>query len=129
MNWNSPEFWADGGCRGNHLPTGHKDRKAYGSISDGTGVKRLEFPDASSNNEAEFETLHYLLESLESFRSEKAPIIHMDSALVVNILTKGWNVKASNLRDVAEECKKFLKATGAKLIWVSRDEIEAKVGH
>lgn len=127
MDWNAKEFWCDGGCRGNHLPRGHKDRKAYGSISDGSEVKRLEFPDASSNNEAEFETLLWLLQSLPCDPT-KAPIIHMDSALVVNILTKGWNVKASNLRDVAEECEKLLPHR-AKLKWVPREELVEKVGH
>lgn len=127
MNWNSPNFWCDGGCRGNHLPRGHKDRLAYGSISDGSETKRLEFPDLSSNNEAEFETLLHLLLALPT-DPEKAPTIYMDSALVVNILTKGWNVKASNLRDVAETCKALLPHR-AKLKWVSRETLVEKVGH
>lgn len=127
MNWNSSNFWADGGCAGNHLPKGNPGRKAYGSVSDGSEVKRLEYPHLSSNNEAEFETLLWLLQSLPS-DPQKAPIIHMDSALVVNILTKGWNVKASNLRDVAEECEKLLPHR-AKLVWVPREILVEKVGH
>ena len=40
VNWNATEFWIDGGCLGNEA---HGKREAYGSISDGRTVERLQF--------------------------------------------------------------------------------------
>ena len=127
MNWKSQEFYCDGGCRGNHK---FGPREAYGSISDGETVERLTWYDARTNNEAEFATLHFLLSFLAPhYDPQRPPTIYMDSALVVNSLTKGWNVKAANLRGLFEDCETLLKGTKAKLKWVPREQIETKVGH
>ena len=50
VNWNASEFWVDGGCRGNQA---HRKREAYGSISDGESIERVQFVNAHTNNEAE----------------------------------------------------------------------------
>jgi ribonuclease HI len=128
MNWNSPNFWVDGGCHGNHLPA--EQRRAYGSISDGVDAQHFDLPKAKSNNEAEFMSLNFLLSLLPGvIDPSKGPLVHMDSKIVVNSLTKGWKIKADNLIPLHWASKALLHLTGAKLKWVPRDRIEAKVGH
>jgi ribonuclease HI len=61
VNWNASEFWVDGGCRGNHA---NAKREAYGSISDRETVERFQFPNAHTNNEAEYMALLVLLVNL-----------------------------------------------------------------
>jgi len=128
MNWNSPVFFVDGGCRGNHKKG---NREAYGSISDGENVLRYKWDLANSNNEAEFGTLYQLLETLRDFEIDptKGPTVYMDSKLVVNSLTKGWKIKAPNLVKAFQMAKRNVELTGVKLVWVPRHIIEEKVGH
>ena len=61
MNWNASKFWVDGGCLGNQA---YGKRKAYGSISDGAAVMRVQFADARTSNEAEYMVLSSLLDNL-----------------------------------------------------------------
>ena len=129
MNWNASEFWVDGGCRGNHA---HEKREAYGSISDGTTVERLQFPNYHTNNEAEYMALLVLLVNLVSNRTDPQKPqtrIYTDSQLMVGQLTQSWKVDASNLLALHNEVALRLRRSGAKLIWVPRSQIVKQLGH
>ena len=129
MNWNASEFWVDGGCRGNHALG---NREAYGSISDGESVERLQFADAHTNNEAEYLALSALLGNLLSDRVDpQKPVtrIYTDSQLMVGQLTQSWKVDAINLLTLHDEAALRLQRTGANLIWVPRPEIVKRLGH
>ena len=124
MNWNAPEFWVDGGCRGNHDIGG--PRAAYGSISDGQDVERSTFYGIRTNNEAEYMVLMTLLTNL---RPGQGPIIYTDSRLIVGQLTQGWRVRAPNLLEFHRVAADELGLTGARLVWVPRAQIVARLGH
>ena len=129
VNWNASEFWVDGGCRGNQA---HGKREAYGSISDGESVERLQFKDAHTNNEAEYMALSALLGNLLSNRvdpQKPGTSIYTDSQLVVGQLGQGWKVNSSNLLALHDEAALRLLKTGAKIIWVPRDQIVKRLGH
>jgi ribonuclease HI len=129
MNWTASEFWVDGGCRGNQA---HGKREAYGSISDGHTVVRYQFPNARTNNEAEYMALSVLLGNLISNRpdpQESQTRIYTDSQLVFGQLTQGSKVKAKNLFALHDEVALRLRRTGAKLIWVPRSQIVKRLGH
>jgi ribonuclease HI len=128
VNWNASEFWVDGGCRGNHA---HEKREAYGSISDGTTVERLQFRNAHTNNEAEYMALLVLLVNLLSKRvGEKKPQtnIYTDSQLMFGQLTQSWKVEANNLFALHNEVALRLRRSGAKLNWVPRCQIVKRLG-
>ena len=117
-------FWVDGGCS-NHNASG-RDRKAYGSCSDGVSVQRFTFPDAKTSNEAEYRTL---IELLSTLQDGAAPTTRMDSKLLVGQLTKGWRVRAENLKPLHKRAKELMRSTRARLTWVPRTEVFAKLGH
>ncbi len=129
MNWDASEFWVDGGCRGNQA---HGKREAYGSISDGETVERVQFANAHTNNEAEYMALLALLGNLLDNRADpRKPQtnIYTDSQLVVGQLTQGSKVRAKNLLALHKEAALRLRKIGAKLIWVPRPEIVKRLGH
>ncbi len=129
VDWDSPEFWIDGGCRGNQA---HGKREAYGSISDGEAVQRVQFSNAHTNNEAEYMALSVLLGNLLSHRVDpRKPQtnIYTDSQLLVGQLAQDWKVNAKNLVALHDEVASRLQRTGAKLIWVPRYRIVKQLGH
>jgi ribonuclease HI len=128
VNWNASEFWVDGGCRGNHADG---KREAYGSISDGETIERLQFRNARTNNEAEYMALLVLLVNLLTNRTDPKPQtrVYTDSQLMVGQLTQDWKVDASNLLPLHNEVALRLQRTGAKLIWVPRNQIVNQLGH
>ncbi len=65
-----------------------------------------------------------LLNALEDERSNGANI-YTDSGLLVGHLTKGWRVKAPNLKDIQNECAKRLKERNAKMHWIPRGQNRA----
>jgi ribonuclease HI len=130
VNWNATQFWIDGGCRGNHHRRG--PREAYGSISDGEAVERFKLPNAHTSNEAEYITLSVLLENLlhAHIDSQKPPTkIYTDSKLLLGQLTQNWKVEADNLLPLYNEVAPRVRRSGAKLIWVRRDQIVKRLGH
>jgi ribonuclease HI len=129
VNWNASEFWVDGGCLGNQA---YGKRKAYGSISDGAAIMRVQFANARTSNEAEYMVLSTLLDNLLRNRidpTKPETTIYMDSQLVVGQLTKGWKVEADNLVPLYKEAALRLRRTGAKLTWIPRTEIVKRLGH
>ncbi len=123
-NGGTREYWADGGCL-NHDASG-RDRKAYGSCSDGLSVQRFTFPDAKTSNEAEY---HALIALLSSLKEKARPMVYCDSKLLIGQLTRGWRVKAENLKPLHKQARRLLKLTKARLTWVPRTEIFRKLGH
>jgi ribonuclease HI len=129
VNWNASEFWVDGGCRGNHADG---KREAYGSISDGETVERLQFPSARTNNEAEYMALTALLGNLLNNRvdpQKPQTRIYSDSKLVFGQLTQDSKIGAKNLFALHDEAALRLRRTGARLIWVPRNQIVERLGH
>jgi ribonuclease HI len=129
VNWDASEFWVDGGCRGNQA---HGKREAYGSISDGETVERVQFANAHTNNEAEYMALLALLGNLLNNRADpRKPQtnIYTDSQLVVGQLTQGSKVRAKNLLALHDEAALRLRKTEAKLTWVPRNQIVNQLGH
>ena len=127
MNWNAPNFWIDGGCRGNHA---HGKREAYGSISDGKAIMRRRLAKARTNNEAEYMTLLASLKNILMNRTDPTePTVYTDSQLMVGQLTQGSKVKAENLLALHEEAALLLAKTKAKLVWLTRPKIVEKLGH
>jgi probable phosphoglycerate mutase len=113
----------------------------YGSyqLSNRDGRKeavRLDLGTAT-NNEAEYRTLIAAMKDLVGRirRAGKCPsdyslLIHTDSQLVVGQLTQGWQIKATNLRPLADEAKGLMQAFGhCDLVKVPRDEIVRILGH
>lgn len=118
------KFWVDGGCKGNHRIG---ERFGYGSFcNDLKEITRLEWPDAQTNNEAEYRTLIFLLETQHV--PEKSTV-YTDSALMVGHLRKGWNVKASNLKPLYDKAEALVKRLNIQLVWVPRGEIVERLGH
>jgi ribonuclease HI len=124
MNWHAKEFWIDGGC----LMNGRKNPKAYGSISDGVDIMRFEYSYLKTNNEAEYRTLWHCLIRIFVFDNVNATI-YSDSRLMIEQLRGKWKVKAKNLKTIHNMCSEQIKNIDAKLIWVPRKVIVAKVGH
>lgn len=118
MNYNSNKFWCDGGFR---------KGVGYGSYSDGVESLSIHFPDAKTSNEAEFDILARLLLVLTGYKPRAT--IYMDSALVVNSLTKGWKIKAKNLIPKHTLCQDLLQTLDVELKWVSRKVTVKVLGH
>ena len=117
-------FWADGGCR--FQDSSGRRRECYGSYSDGASVQRFNFPTANTSNEAEYRTL---IELLSTLKVGAVPTIRIDSKLVVGQLTRGWRVRAENLKPLHRQAKEFLRSRKARLVWVPRKQIVARLGH
>jgi ribonuclease HI len=91
----------------------------------------------ATNNEAEYRTLIAALKDLlgRITRAGKSPsgyslVIQTDSQLLVGQLTRGWQVKAANLRPLVDEAAGLLRAFGhTQLEKVPRAEIVRVLGH
>ena len=118
------KYWCDGGCT-NHDASG-RERRAYGSFSVGNSIQRFRFSDARTSNEAEYYALIALLSSLQE---GAAPTIHCDSRLIIGQLTRRWKVKAENLKPLHTHARDLMRSTRARLKWVSRKTIIARLGH
>ena len=120
--------YADGGCRNNGnqwVSTGYGSYRiilADGSVDE----NRVPLPEAKTSNEAEY---GILIKLLEDERLPAESIIYTDSQLLVGQLQLGWKVKAKNLRPLFARAADSLSAKRCKLEWISRDEIEARLGH
>jgi ribonuclease HI len=128
----------DGGA----LRNGSADSLGYGSycLQARIGQQqmvRLDLGRGVTNNEAEYRTLIAALKDLVGRiqRAGKSPIdysllIHTDSQLMVGQLTQGWQIKAANLRPLADEAGSLVRAFGrCDLVKVPRDEIVRVLGH
>ena len=117
--------YVDGGCAGN----GTEYSRAYGSYQIGTEtVQRMNFPEAHTNNESEYNALKGLLNDL-SARGIYGARIKMDSALVVNQVGGRWKIKEARLRPLCARARELMQTTRASLTWVKREEVESVLGH
>lgn len=123
-NHGGREFWADGGCL--FQDGSGRERLAYGSFFDGESIRRFNFSDARTSNEAEYRTLIALLASLADC---SAPIVYTDSKLMVGQLTRRWKVKATNLKPLHKFAKELMHLKRATLRWIPRERIVARLGH
>jgi ribonuclease HI len=130
-------YYIDGGCK--MRPAGPV---AYGSILKEwldtahneaitdvvlTNLETFNLPQAHTNNEAEYGAL---LRLLRRGNLTAEDWIFTDSQLLIGHLTKGWNVRAENLRPLFQEALTLLAQQGSpKLRRVPRAEIFRKVGH
>jgi len=125
----------DGGSRGN-------PGQGYGSYlvqSPGRKpvIKRVEFGDNYTNNQAEYDTLiaclEYIIERLTVTNRTPAQValdIKSDSDLLVNQLQGNYKVKDAGLRQRHAMATELLEQFGAWLItWHSRDESVRLLGH
>ena len=128
-------IYADGGCKGNG--TGHPE--AYGSFAvkykgDIKRRRECKFPEASTNNEAEYGALLAAFTYISELRDSGKPLpdieILMDSELVVSQLTNGWKVKAANLKSLHQAARAWMDSNPTvELHHVPREQIEAVLGH
>ena len=119
-------LWIDGGCA-NHDASG-RERTAYGSFCTGGEVKRIALPQATTSNQAEFWALIVALTRLKDWGSGRPRVVvFTDSKLVANIAR--WNIRAPGLIPLKNLALKLIQAKGAKLRWVPRKEIVARLGH
>lgn len=74
-----------------------------------------------TNNEAEYLAL------IEALRHQqgKGATIYTDSQLLVGHLTKGWKIRAWNLKPLFLEARSLLKERGAALKWIPREQNRA----
>ena len=108
-------IWIDGA--GAPLPR----QKAKACVVFEDGDVRVTTYESGTNNEMEYQAL---LLALEDPRSDGATV-HTDSQLLVGQLTKGWKVRAGNLRPLNERAKALLDERKATLIWIPREENRA----
>ncbi len=118
------EYWVDGGCLFQN--GSERERVAYGSFFDGESIRRFNFSDARTSNEAEYRTLIALLVRLPDC---SAPIVYTDSKLLVGQLTRRWKVKATNLKPLHKFAKELMHSKRATLRWIPRERIVARLGH
>lgn len=126
-------IFVDGGAKGN----GTAEVTAYGSFQvhykgEVKRTERLTFPQASTNNEAEYLALIEALVYLKDLQGKaKLPQVEIltDSQLMIGQLTSGWKVKALNLRPLVDRALELLKATGADLKKADRTIIVSHLGH
>jgi ribonuclease HI len=135
----SYHVWADGGC----LQNGTREAQGYASyaLESRTGNRQVvrlhDLPGVTTNNEAEYVALISALVDLRGRieRAGKSPrnysvAVHTDSQLLVGQLTQGWQVKAANLRSLADEAATLIQTFGrCDLVKVPRDEIVRVLGH
>ena len=125
----------DGGSRGN-------PGQGYGSYlvqSPGRKpvIKRVEFGDNYTNNQAEYDTLlaclEYIIERLTATNRTPAQValdIKSDSDLLVNQLQGNYKVKDAGLRQRHTKAMELLEQFGAWLItWHPREESVRLLGH
>ena len=94
--------------------------KAVVVFEDGS-YDKSEGPAIVTNNEAEYKALiHALLDE-----RAKDSTIYTDSQLLVGQLTKGWKIKAENLKGYVENAKPLLIIANAKLVWIPREQNKA----
>ena len=121
-------LYTDGGTAGGNPGQG------YGSFAIYVDAQppyygRGEFGRATSN-EAEYRALLLGLDEVAKLGTDVDLEIRLDSALLIGQLSKGWRVKADNLRPLWVEAKQKLGwFHSCKLVKVGRDEVVKVLGH
>ncbi len=131
----------DGGSRNNQIA---EKREGYGSYMAfpaskliGKTIKRLEFGEGMTNNEAEYHALiaalTHVTESLEAMAVNLKKIqitVRTDSQLVIGHLTRNWRIKADNLRPLAIKAASMCQAFHhVEFELITGEEMKSILGH
>ena len=77
-------------------------------------------------NEGEFEAMLIALEYAKYLLGNAFNInIYSDSQLVVKNITKGWKIRANNLKEISEQCKVSFAGMahlGVNIHWIPREQ-------
>ena len=109
---------ADGGSRGNPGPAG------YGAVvsEDGKIVAELyDYIGVATNNVAEYQGLIAGLTHIHSLDPEATVEVQMDSKLVVEQMSGRWQIKHSNMRELAAQARAAHTPSLVKYSWIPRD--------
>lgn len=131
---------ADGGCENN----GAANARAFGSyllraVKDRTIVRetrsgRLNYPQHTTNNQAEMQTLIEALKVLAVriplVGNDYPVVVYMDSQIVVNLVSGTWSANNATLKTMLQEAKELIaQFPQFKIEWVRRDKIVQALGH
>jgi len=110
---------ADGGSRGNPGPAG------YGAVVTENGKILAELFDVigiATNNVAEYSGLLAGLTHIHQIDPEASVEVAMDSKLVVEQMSGRWQIKHSDMRVLAKQCRDAHNPTLVTYKWIPRDE-------
>ena len=130
------KIYVDGGCKRN----GGDNSEAYGSMAveyQGKIQREVhqDFPNASTNNEAEYCAVLMAMSYIDGLKRRAAIVLSKieiltDSQLIYGQLCKGYKVKAENLRGLFRAAMDWLLGNPDVVIEkVDRDLIKAVLGH
>lgn len=104
------EWWSDG--------AGYNGEVAKLCVVNSDGFSQVKVTDkAYTNNVMEYKAMKYALKL-----ASDGDVIHSDSALVVNQLTKDWKVKKAHLLELCLQCKQIMKIKPSiSIVWVKRN--------
>ena len=109
---------ADGGSRGNPGPAG------YGAVVSEGGKIVAELYDyigVATNNVAEYQGLIAGLIHIHSLDADATVEVQMDSKLVVEQMSGRWQIKHSNMRELASQARAAHTPSLVKYSWIPRD--------
>lgn len=110
---------ADGGSRGNPGPAG------YGAVVTESGKIIAELFDVigiATNNVAEYNGLLAGLLHIHQLDAQATVEVAMDSKLVVEQMSGRWQIKHSDMRELAKQCRDAHQPSLVKYSWIPRDE-------
>jgi probable phosphoglycerate mutase len=110
---------ADGGSRGNPGPAG------YGAVVSENGKILAELFDVigiATNNVAEYSGLLAGLTHIHQLDATANIEVAMDSKLVVEQMSGRWQIKHSDMRDLAKQCRDAHNPSLVTYKWIPRDE-------
>ena len=113
------------------MPRQSRLRKPPGSISDGKSVERYQFAKARTNNEAEYGSVSAARKSPKQagLRAKSSDYLHRFATNVRPVNARFESQSEKSLLALHNEAALRLRRTGAKLIWVPRDQIVKQLGH
>lgn len=126
----------DGGSLGNPGP-GYGSYALIRNVDAKQRIKRLDFDEEMTNNEAEYRTLIAGLEDILGVikragrdPSEFSIEVRGDSRLIINQVAGNWKVKQLHLRPLCDRARELLRHFGEfELVWQDRDESVDVLGH
>jgi probable phosphoglycerate mutase len=110
---------ADGGSRGNPGPAG------YGAVVTENGKIVAELFDVigvATNNVAEYSGLLAGLSHIHQLDQAATVEVAMDSKLVVEQMSGRWQIKHSDMRDLAKQCRDAHTPSLVTYSWIPRDD-------
>ena len=110
---------ADGGSRGNPGPAG------YGAVitEDGKIIAELyDFIGIETNNVAEYNGLLAGLRKIHEIDPHATVDVRMDSKLVIEQMSGGWQIKHPGMRELAKKCRDAHDPRLVNYTWIPRDE-------